>query len=293
MCPLLLELAAEKWGGCLDSQKPSPASSTEAPVATDPLDGSTTSVTAKVTTTAKPTVPPSSDEGSSTGTYIGIAAGVVVGLGLIGAGVFFLMKRKDDDEDDDPVSPGFKDINNSSNFGASAPAPYKPTPTPPNPSYEPAKAAPSSYMVHEPQQRPNPSPVPILQAPAAEYRTAQINNSAILNTFRSAQEDNSYEHLSSRNLHDSTYGGSKAWSSAMHEESHHEATFDHEFESSSYNSSANHSAFNDDFDSQSEVSRDSSFGTRNSFQSHMSSDLDHTDFPVHKESNAERGSYEL
>ncbi|RHY08031.1 hypothetical protein DYB38_004486 [Aphanomyces astaci] len=241
----------------------------------------------------------STDKGTSTGTYLGIGAGVLAGLGLIGAIIYFLLKRQNDDNnDDDQVSPGFKDLGNDPTYGAPAPVAYKANPPPQK--YEPTKLAPANYTVHEPQPQPSPSPVPILQAPTVEYHNIHTNNSTILNTFRSAQEDNDFEeahpHGSNRHMNEGgAYGGGgKVWTSAKHEDSHGEVGFDPEFESSSYNSSANQSAFNDDYDLQSEGSRDSSFGTRNSFQSHMSSDLDHNDFPVHKEpSAAERGSYEL
>ncbi|RQM29092.1 hypothetical protein B5M09_009670 [Aphanomyces astaci] len=257
-------------------------------------------VTDTVTTTSKPTLGlASTDKGTSTGTYLGIGAGVLAGLGLIGAIIYFLLKRQNDDNnDDDQVSPGFKDLGNDPTYGAPAPAAYKANPPPQK--YEPTKLAPANYTVHEPQPQPSPSPVPILQAPTVEYHNIHTNNSTILNTFRSAQEDNDFEeahpHGSNRHMNEGgAYGGGgKVWTSAKHEDSHGEVGFDPEFESSSYNSSANQSAFNDDYDLQSEGSRDSSFGTRNSFQSHMSSDLDHNDFPVHKEpSAAERGSYEL
>ncbi|KAF0694674.1 Aste57867_14444 [Aphanomyces stellatus] len=280
------------------SQVTSPPSSTAAPILSPDAvtDAPSAATTKKPATTSKPTTTDAAaasttSEGMSTGTYVGIGVGAVAGVGLIGGAIFMMLKRNQSD-DDDPMSPNdFKDYGNSSLYGA---PPAKTAPA------NPVKVMEPEMLNHYPtattvatNQRPSPSPVPILAAPAVEYHNIQANNS-IMNTFRSAQED--YDRPSMASNDDSF--GQNAWTSAMHhheeEDHHHEVNID-DFETSSYNSS-NKLAFNDDgMDSQSDMSRGSSFNTRDSFQSHMTSEMDHhdQDFGSHKESVNERGSYEL
>ncbi|CAK4670990.1 unnamed protein product [Aphanomyces euteiches] len=198
------------------------------------------------------------------------------------------MLQRQKDEDDDPMSPDFKDSMGKSSLYGAPPGPATVDSIPPPRSYEQPVSAPDVTQQPAPIQPTNPSPVPVLSTPAVEYHNIQAN-ATIMNTFRSADEDMDFDRPSEVSIGESFDNGN-AWTRAMNKQ--HEVVID-DVETNSYNS-ANHSAFNDEFDdSQSEGSRASTFMTRNTFQSHMSSDMDHHDFPSHNESTAERGSYEL
>ncbi|EQC40405.1 hypothetical protein SDRG_02302 [Saprolegnia diclina VS20] len=262
------------------TQAPQPTQSqaTPAPTSESSLGTGPPRTPKPTTKSPTPVSNDSGDSGISSGAVIGIVVGIVCGVGVLAGLVYMCVKKKHDD-DDDLLSPNdfnAKDVTPVYNNNT------KPM-TPVQPAYAPATTATAttgnSYAYSNdyaaaPYQQPT--------APAAIAAAAAAQHQPYADMYGQTSPQEFYDRESATSSEPSNHSGKNAWMQAMQKPNYDSDGVDIDrLDTNSYNSAK----FDD---SGSDVSRDSSFLSRDES---LGSSVD--DFPSHRGTKQERGSYEL
>ncbi|KDO30364.1 hypothetical protein SPRG_05075 [Saprolegnia parasitica CBS 223.65] len=262
------------------TQAPQPTQAQATPAPTSESSSGTGPTRTPKPTTLRPT-PVSNDSGDSgisSGAVIGIVVGIVCGVGVLAGLVYMCVKKKNAD-DDDLLSPndfGAKDVTPVYNNNT------KPV-TPVQPSYAPATTATATTgnsYAYSNDYAANPYQQPT--APAAIAAVAAAQHQPYADMYGQTSPTEFYDRESATSSEPSNHSGKNAWMQAMQKPNYDSDGVDIDrLDTNSYNSAK----FDD---SGSDVSRDSSFLSRDES---LGSSVD--DFPSHRGTKQERGSYEL
>ncbi|OQR83791.1 hypothetical protein ACHHYP_14265 [Achlya hypogyna] len=268
--------------------QPTQPSGTPAPPATTAATTGSSSSSGKTSTprpsTPKPTKPSEeSDSSMGTGAVIGIVAGIVCGIGLLAA-LFYICVKKKQTEDDDPLSPNeFANKDVTPVYSHQKPVTPVQRPVYTAATTATASTASNNYSYgNEYAYANNSTAYQQPTAPAAIAAAAAAHTQYSNDMYGQTSPQEFYDRESATSSEPSNHSGKNAWMQAMRKPSYDSDGVDIDrLDTNSYNSAK----FDD---SNSDVSRDSSFLSRDES---LGSSFD--DFPAHRDTKQERGSYEL